>query len=96
MSCNTLFSSVDGTADGTVLLQRPEPGKDAQLWVLDGDTVKNRKDARVLDITAASTGCGAVICAWKLHGGPNQKWDVVLAYVDYAQSNLHLDDNVFA
>lgn len=82
-------------SDNILYLKPLEPGQDAQQWTIGKDTVHHRKDKeRVFDICRGSKDAGAQLCAWKLHGGTNQQWEVIYQKPKYFYIKSELNGRV--
>lgn len=76
-----LCFNISGSCDATV--DNYTKGNPCQQFVVEGNTVKNRCDGRVLDVSGNNPNTGAALCVWKYHGGSNQHWDTVFQKPKY-------------
>lgn len=52
-----------------------DPNNPKRAWIVNGSFIAQQANRdMVLDIMKSDKESGAHICAWKQHGGPNQKW----------------------
>nr|2DRY_A Chain A, 29-kDa galactose-binding lectin [Lumbricus terrestris]2DRY_B Chain B, 29-kDa galactose-binding lectin [Lumbricus terrestris]2DRZ_A Chain A, 29-kDa galactose-binding lectin [Lumbricus terrestris]2DRZ_B Chain B, 29-kDa galactose-binding lectin [Lumbricus terrestris]2DS0_A Chain A, 29-kDa galactose-binding lectin [Lumbricus terrestris]2DS0_B Chain B, 29-kDa galactose-binding lectin [Lumbricus terrestris] len=52
-----------------------DPNNPKRAWIVSGNTIAQLSDRdNVLGVIKSDKGASAHICAWKQHGGPNQKF----------------------